>query len=99
MKKYGGYKIIRKLGSEKLRNICIDHQWFTKGTNAEYRQLLQLSESEDIDCDKIVVMANSICDHSDFSIVSGVSSYDTSDIFLYVCDILLKSCTEHMWET
>lgn len=99
MERYGyGYKIIRKLGSEKMRNICIDRQWFTKGTNEEYKQLLRLSESENLDQDKIILMAQSICDHSDFSITSGFSGYGTSDIFLYVCDTLLKNCTEFMWE-
>ena len=97
MEKYGyGYKIIRRLGSEKLRNICIDRQWFTKGTNEEYKHLLQLAEAENIDCDRIVLMANSICDHSDFSTTSG---FGASDIFLYVCDTLLGNCTEHMWES
>ena len=65
MKKYG-YTEIRKADAYKIRQLCIDKNWFTAGTNEEYSNLLKYGFSEiAITSDELVEMATLIFEHSE----------------------------------
>lgn len=32
------------MSNEQLRNLCINNNWFTSGTNSQYEKLFQLNE-------------------------------------------------------
>lgn len=38
-----------KLNKWKLRQMCIDHDWFTGGTNEQYQKMFDLADIGDID--------------------------------------------------
>lgn len=78
-----GYKVIRKLTMQALRQLCIDRDWYTDGDNEEYSNMLFMTKKEDITSDVIVEIATDIIEHS---------SNLTLDDFMEVCNlILLKS--------
>ena len=62
-----GYKEIRKISAEALRNLCVRRDWYTGGDCEEYDNLLfNLAENkENISTDDIVEIAQDIIDHSD----------------------------------
>lgn len=75
-----GYKVIRKLTMQALRQLCIDRDWYTDGDNEEYSNMLFMTKKEDITSDVIVEIATDIIEHS---------SNLTLDDFMEVCDLIL----------
>lgn len=62
-----GYREIRKIHADSLRNLCIAKNWHTRGNNEEYGHLLyDMAEGkENITTDDIVEIAQDITEHSD----------------------------------
>lgn len=76
------YKIYRLLSMEKLRNLCIQRDWYTKGDNGEYSNMLNMTNRGILTSDDIVEIALDIVAHSDLQ----------ADDLINVCDAIL-SCT------
>lgn len=59
-------KFIRKeiLDPYKVRTMCINNNFYTMGTCAEYEHLFQLCEEYNGEVDKLVEIANDIINHS-----------------------------------
>ena len=61
-----GYREVKKIHAEKIRSLCIRHDWFNCGTNDEYAALLQYGFSgQEITTDELVEMAEMILEYSD----------------------------------
>ena len=82
------FKETRSLSMSKLRQICIDHGWYTCGDNEEYDHLLNMVYDSDLGCsvnittEKLVEIAEDIIDHSE------IEDYSIETV-LY---ILAKGC-------
>lgn len=67
------YKIqeIRTMTAEELRSLCIRKNWYTRGTNEEYENLLSLTgsawEPVHLTTEKLAEIATDIMCHSDMS--------------------------------
>lgn len=60
------YKEVRKIRAGKLRNLCIEKNWYTRGTNEEYGNLLfTLAGKDNLTTDDIVNIVNDIMLHSE----------------------------------
>lgn len=60
------YKEVRKIRACKLRNLCIEKNWYTRGTNEEYGHLLYtLAGKDNLTTDDIVNIVNDIMLHSE----------------------------------
>lgn len=60
------YKEVRKIRAAKLRNLCIEKNWYTRGTNEEYGHLLYtLTGKDNLTTDDIVNIVNDIMLHSE----------------------------------
>lgn len=62
----------RHLDSTKLRSLCIEHDWYTHGTNEEYGRLFDRLYDccgcpENLTTDKLVEIATDIYDHSEIT--------------------------------
>lgn len=84
-----GYKVIRKLTMQALRQLCIDRDWYTDGDNEEYSNMLFMTKKEDITSDVIVEIATDIIEHS-----SNLSLDD----FMEVCNLILSKSYSFMSE-
>lgn len=84
-----GYKVIRKLTMQALRQLCIDRDWYTDGDNEEYSNMLFMTKKEDITSDVIVEIATDIIEHS---------SNLTLDDFMEVCNLILSKSYSFMSE-
>lgn len=61
-----GYREVRKIIKDDLRNLCIEKRWYTRGDNASYNHLLDdlAGDKENITTDDIVEIALDIMEHS-----------------------------------
>lgn len=62
-----GYREIRKIHADSLRNLCIEKNWYTSGNCTEYSHLLyeMASGKENITTDDIVEIVQDIIEHSE----------------------------------
>lgn len=59
------YRETRVMSADSLRELCINEDWYTCGTNEEYTKLLtSVSKNNNIDTDDLVEIAQNIVDHS-----------------------------------
>lgn len=63
-----GYKERRIIGAEKLRAVCIEHNWYNAGNSRDYARLLEMADKENITTDDIVEIASDIIEHSGMSV-------------------------------
>lgn len=75
-----GYKIVRRLTTAALRQLCIEQDWYTNDDNYDYSNMLFKATKEDITSDDIVEIAADIIKHTDKLSI---------DNFTYVCDLIL----------
>ena len=63
------YKEIRRISADNLRRLCIQMQWYTRGTCQEYDHLLiDLAENRDnLTTEDIIQIAEDIAAHSNLS--------------------------------
>lgn len=60
------YKEFRKIRGVKLRSLCIEKNWYTRGTNEEYGHLLcTLAGKDNLTTDDIVSIVKDIMLHSE----------------------------------
>lgn len=61
-----GYKEVRRISADSIRNLCITKNWYTRGNTEEYSYLLyEMAERKDnITTDDIVEIAQDIIEHS-----------------------------------
>ena len=63
------YKEIRRISASALRQLCIDHDWYTAGDNEEYEHLLLdlAGHKENLSTADIIEIAADIMAHSNMS--------------------------------
>lgn len=65
------YRITRTLSVEDVRQVCISHNYYTRGTNEEYKDMFHLldyktkTSGSNITSNRLQVIAMDIKDHSD----------------------------------
>lgn len=82
------YKIIRRVEPMKLRELCIDRHYYTKGDCEAYGEMLFKYDGKDIDIKEIEWLANDIKSHSD-------TEEEVIDIAYY---ILTEACYQFIDE-
>lgn len=82
------YRIVRRVEADKLRGLCIDRQYYTKGDCEAYGEMLFKFKGEDIYIEEIEWLARNIKDHSD-------TEDEVIDIAYY---ILTEACYEFIEE-
>ncbi len=66
------FKETRSMSATKLRSVCIEHNWYTCGTNKEYSRLFdRLNDCcgcpEHLTTEKLVEIAEDIWNHSEIT--------------------------------
>lgn len=61
------YREIRRISASALRQLCIDHNWYTAGNNDEYRHLLLdlAGNKKNLSTEDIIEIAADIMEHSE----------------------------------
>lgn len=86
-------KEIRCIENMKVRQMCIDEQFYTRGTNKEYENLLfNLCEKTDLSLDDIEKIARDILDHSDLEDKEMEYGVGYDDLLLNLMGNLINDC-------
>ena len=48
-------KEIKKIDTDKLRNMCINNNWYTAGNTADYNKMFRMCQKDNISTSKSVV--------------------------------------------
>lgn len=86
-------KEVRCIDNMKVRKMCIDEQFYTRGTNKEYENLLfTLCEKTDLSLDDIEQIARDILDHSDLEDKENEYGVGYDDLLMNLMGNLINDC-------
>lgn len=85
-----GMKVTRKLVWDKVRQICIDRELYTCGTNSEYDQMLSRCK-EDMSDPDYFLMAEDIYNHSDLDRLCNQYGCDEEEILRSILSDLINA--------
>lgn len=86
-------KEIRKINSSKVRQMCIKDNYYTKGTNNEYENLLlNLCNDKNMTLKKIEKIATDILQHSDWQSKSRSYGCEYDELLKSVMANLINEC-------
>ena len=71
--------VVRRIDSDRVRQVCIDNDYYTKGDVRAYERLLETVPSEPTDIE-FVRMAQNIYGHSDIDRLCGVYGCDEQEV-------------------
>lgn len=83
------FKIMRSVGATKLRQMCIKHNYYTRGDNDEYRNMLMQYHGQDVAEAEIEWLARDIKSHS----------VTTDEVIDIAFNILTEACDPYLLET
>ena len=69
-------KEIKRIDTDKLRNICIGNNWYTRGTNKDYMNMFNMCKKDNITPNQIYKIAKDIYEHTD--IANAINGCDES---------------------
>ena len=72
-------KEIKRIDTNKLRQICINNNWYTKGSNADYLKMFKMCDKENITTNQLFKIAKDIYIHTDIDEAEEGCSRDYSD--------------------
>lgn len=73
-------KEVKKIDTDKLRNICIKNNWYTRGTNREYSNMFKMCEKDNISTNDLYEIAKDIYEHTSVEDAKSGCSVEYSDI-------------------
>ena len=69
-------KEIKRIDTDKLRHICINNNWYTRGSNADYSNMFKMCEKDNITTNQLYKIAKDIYEHTD--VESAINGCDAS---------------------
>ena len=72
-------KEIKRIDTDKLRNICINNNWYTRGTNSDYMNMFKMCEKDNISTNQLYKIAKDIYEHTDIESATNGCDADYSD--------------------
>ena len=85
------------LPSEDVRSLCIEKQFYTRGTNEDYDAMLNLCTKSPMDSEKLIEIAEDIVEHTDPD-NEWIASYEAVDevicYLLHLCKVRMKPTIE-----
>ena len=85
-------KEIKRIDTDKLRHICINNNWYTFGSNADYINMFKMCEKDNISTNQLYKITKDIYEHTDVeSAINGCDSSYSDDenilnMMIYVND-------------
>lgn len=72
-------KEIKRMDSDKLRNMCINNNWYTAGTSADYNNMFKMCEKDNITINQLYKITKDIYRHTNVSHANTGCSSEYSD--------------------
>lgn len=82
--KINSIKVIRTISTSELRQVCIDNQYYTRGTSEEYHELLNMvgmyNHPIELTQDLLNEITLNIFNHSDVESIMGTYNVDVNEL-------------------
>lgn len=87
-------KEIRKISSDKVRHLCIKDDYYTRGSNKEYTNLLcnLCDGTKKVTLSRLQKIAEDILQHSDWEEKAHSYGYDYEELLKAVMTNLINEC-------
>lgn len=72
-------KEVKRIDTSKLRNICIKNNWYTCGTCAEYSNMFNMCEVENVTTKTLYQITKNIYEHTNINTAENGCSAEYSD--------------------
>lgn len=72
-------KEIKRIDQNKLRNMCINNNWYTTGTTSDYSNMFKMCQRDNITVNQLYKIAKDIYDHTNINTAKQGCSSDYSD--------------------
>ena len=72
-------KEIKRIDTDKLRNICINNNWYTYGSNADYSNMFKMCEKDNISANQLYKITKDIYEHTNVASAKVGCSTEYSD--------------------
>ena len=72
-------KEIKRIDTDKLRNICINNNWYTRGTNSDYMNMFKMCEKDNISANQLYKITKDIYEHTNVASAKTGCSTEYSD--------------------
>lgn len=72
---------MRNWSPERMRELCIEQNWFTRGTCEEYDEMLNYVRSHNATYENMAIVASMILEHS---ACDYFSDYDTDSLMAHI---------------
>lgn len=86
-------KEVRKIQKAKVRTMCIENEYYTRGTCEEYESMFEMCEAENASTDIIENVACDIVAHSDIHELKKRFGCLTCELVSNVMFELINDCT------
>lgn len=88
---YGNYQITYTISADKVREMCIKHEWYTRGVNVEYQELLSYVDRHRhfITMSSILSIAMNIIEHSNM-----YNEYSKAENIDNVVFFIIRECVD-----
>ena len=60
-------KEIKRIDSDRLRNMCIDNNWYTTGNANDYSKMFEMCKKDNITTNQLYKIAKDIYEHTDLN--------------------------------
>lgn len=85
-------KETRKIDAYKVRQMCIKDNYYTRGTNEDYTNLLMNLCEMDADTYTIYIIATDIIEHSDYEKKMNEYGCTLEELTTYIMENLINEC-------
>lgn len=72
-------KEIKRIDTDKLRNMCIKNNWYTVGTSVDYYNMFKMCEKDNITAKQLYRIAKDIYEHTNIDSARNGCCSDYSD--------------------
>lgn len=72
-------KETKRIDSDKLRNMCINNNWYTAGNSEDYSKMFEMCKRNNITTNQIYKIAKDIYEHTNVSRAKTGCSTEYSD--------------------
>ena len=91
------HELFIMLPSEDVRSLCVEKQFYTRGTNEQYAAMLDMCLRSPMDSEKLIEIAEDIVEHTDPD-NEWIAPYEAIDevvcYLLQLCKVRMKLTME-----
>ena len=87
-------QVLFSLVDFRVRELCIDRKWYTRGTNEEYSHLFDLCNAGTCTLSEVIEVAQDIFEHSDVERIEHHTGLGGDDVLTMIAEELINRAAD-----